>query len=80
MEERLAECHRVLKETGSIYLHCDWYAGHYLKVLMDKLFGYNRFINEIIWCYETSGKGKTHFARKHDTIFCIPKQRRILST
>jgi DNA modification methylase len=73
MEERLTECHRVLKENGSIFLHCDWYAGHYLKVMMDKLFGYNRFINEIVWCYETAGKGKKHFARKHDTVFWYSK-------
>ncbi len=48
MEPRLRQCHRVLRGTGSMYLHCDWHASHYLKVLMDKIFGEN-FQREIIW-------------------------------
>ena len=51
MAERLAECHRVLKDTGSIYLHCDPTASHYLKILMDTIFGARYFKNEIIWSY-----------------------------
>lgn len=47
MRERLEQCWRILKETGAIYLHCDWHAGHYLKMMMDELFGYNNFRNEI---------------------------------
>jgi adenine specific DNA methylase Mod len=47
MEQKLRECHRVLKNSGAMYLHCDWYAGHYLKVLMDKIFGESNFRNEI---------------------------------
>ncbi len=43
MEERVAECYRVLKDTGSMYLHCDWHAGHYLKVMMDRVFGDSNF-------------------------------------
>jgi adenine specific DNA methylase Mod len=39
MQERMIELHRVLKDTGTIYLHCDWHAGHYLKVMMDDVFG-----------------------------------------
>ncbi|MGI9012313.1 MAG: DNA methyltransferase [Nitrososphaeraceae archaeon] len=73
MEERLWLCQRVLKPNGSIFLHCDWHAGHYLKVLMDKIFGYERFLNEIVWCFETSGKYKSHFSRKHNTIFWYSK-------
>lgn len=48
MRERLEQCWRVLKPTGSIYLHCDWHAGHYLKVMMDEIFGYGNFQNEIV--------------------------------
>jgi len=68
MKERVMELHRVLKPTGSMYLHCDWHAGHYLKVMMDEIFGHNNFRNEIVWCYETAGKSKKHFSRKHDTL------------
>lgn len=57
MKERIIECHRVLKDTGLFYLHCDWHAGHYLKVMCDEIFGYNNFRNEIVWCY--SGGGHT---------------------
>lgn len=73
MQERLFDCYRVLKENGTMFLHCDYHAGHYLKVAMDDLFGYKHFINELVWCYETSGKGKKQFSRKHDTIFWYAK-------
>jgi len=73
MEIRLKECYRVLKPTGSIYLHCDWHASHYLKILMDRIFGYNNFRNEIVWHYFMGGKSKNFFARKHDTIFFYTK-------
>ena len=52
MAVRLLEMHRVLKDTGSIYLHCDPTASHYLKMLMDAIFGKKNFVNEIAWCYE----------------------------
>jgi len=74
MMERLQECHRVLKPTGSIYLHCDWRASHYLKMIMDEVFGYENFRNEIVWCYTGPSSPKMrHFARKHDTIFLYSK-------
>ncbi len=70
MRERLIELQRVLKPTGTIYLHCDSHAGHYLKVLMDELFGMNRFLNEIVWHYKTSsGAPNKWLHRNHDTIF-----------
>jgi len=69
MESRLRQLHRILKDTGSVYLHCDWHAGHYLKVLMDSIFDNKNFMNEIVWCYRTGGASKEHFSRKHDTIF-----------
>jgi len=77
MKERLIQCERVLKDTGSIYLHCDNHAGHYLKVMLDEVFGYNNFQNEIIWWYhDPSGQTKSRFMRKHDTIFFYTKNKK----
>lgn len=73
MAPRLLELKRVLKRTGSIYLHCDPTASHYLKLLMDAIFGTNNFRNEIIWHYRTGGVSKRYFARKHDIIFFYTK-------
>ena len=68
MAVRLLEMERILKSTGSIYLHCDDTAGAYLKLLMDAVFGRKHFVNSVIWNY-TGGGGKcTGFPRKHDTI------------
>ena len=68
MATRLIEMRRVLKRKGSIYLHCDSTAGHYLKVLMDSIYGKDLFRNEIVWCYTGPSAAKSHFPRKHDTI------------
>jgi len=68
LNARLFEMKRLLKKTGSIYVHLDWHACHYVKVEMDKVFGVDTFLNEIVWCYETAGKSKKTFSRKHDTI------------
>ena len=69
MAQRLAEMKRLLKNTGSIYLHCDPTASHYLKILMDGVFGAKRFRNEIVWCYTGPGSpGMRQFSRKHDII------------
>jgi len=73
MVERLIELRRVLKATGSVYLHCDPAASHYLKLLLDALFGVENFRNEIVWCYKTGGASHRHFARKHDLIFFYSK-------
>ncbi len=73
MRLRLQACHRVLKRTGSIYLHCDWRASHYLKMVMDEVFGDANFQNEILWCYRGGGVPKAAFASKHDTIFYYSK-------
>ena len=73
MTERMVELRRVLKPTGTIYLHCDWHAGHYLKVMMDDVFGHRQFLNEIIWFYKTGGATKTRWSRKHDTILFYAK-------
>ena len=68
MAPRIAELHRVLKPTGSIYLHCDPTASHYLKLLMDAVFGNRNFCNEIIWHYRKWPTGKYTFQRNHDVI------------
>ena len=69
MAKRLLPMRRVLKSTGSIYLHCDPTASHYLKLLMDSIFGARNFRNEIVWCYSGPGSPKMRqFNRKHDLI------------
>ncbi|MDD9850401.1 MAG: DNA methyltransferase [Gammaproteobacteria bacterium] len=73
MADRIAEMRRLLKPTGSIYLHCDPVASHYLKMILDGVFGANNFQNEIVWAYRTGGASKTRFARKHDIIFLYGK-------
>lgn len=73
MKERVVKMYDVLKDTGSFYLHCDWHASHYLKVMLDGIFGYRNFRNEIIWWYETGGIPRKDFSRKHDIIFRYSK-------
>ena len=69
MAIRLLEMHRLLKPTGSIYLHCDPTMSHYLKLLLDAIFGWKNFRNEIIWCYTGPGSPKMRqFSRKPDVI------------
>ena len=68
MGVRLLEMRRLLKDTGSIYLHCDPTASHYLKLLMDAVFGAGQFRNEIIWHYRKWSAGKYAFQRNHDII------------
>ena len=74
MATRLLECRRLLKETGSIYLHCDPTANAYLRLLMDGVFGKQNFLNEIIWHYgKTSNAAAKKFLRGHDTILFFNK-------
>jgi DNA modification methylase len=68
MEPKLRECHRVLKNTGTMYLHCDWHANAQLRILMDRIFGENNFRNEIVWCYSGGGLPQKDFPRKHENI------------
>ena len=70
---RLIEMHRVLKPTGSIYLHIDSTAHAWVKCLMDGIFGRKNFINEIVWTYKYGGRGKKSFGKKHDTILFYQK-------
>ncbi|MCY4108351.1 MAG: DNA methyltransferase, partial [Chloroflexi bacterium] len=69
MGVRLLEMRRVLRDTGSIYLHCDPTAGHYLKLLMDSVFSVDGFKNEIVWHYRRWTGKANRFQRLHDTIF-----------
>lgn len=74
MYENLMAIKSVMSETASIYVHLDWHVGHYVKILMDEIFGENRFLNEIVWYYETyQGTVKKYFPRKHDTLFLYTK-------
>ena len=70
---RVIEMRRVLKPTGSLYLHCDPTASHYIKALIDGVFGHRNFRNEIVWAYSGGGISKRHFPRKHDVIFRYTK-------
>ncbi len=64
MRERIEQIHRVLKNTGSFYLHCDYHASHYLKIICDEIFGYKKYINEIIWKRSLGSKGISNKPRK----------------
>lgn len=79
MAVRLVELHRVLKPTGSIYLHCDPTASHYLKLIMDGVFGPRQFRNEIVWkrtsSHNDASQGLTRYGRTHDVIFFYPKDK-----
>jgi DNA modification methylase len=73
MEPKLKECHRVLKETGSMYLHCDWHANHHLRVLMEKIFGEASFRSEIIWQRTSSHNDPKNFGNITDHILYFVK-------
>ncbi len=73
LERRLSEAHRVLKESGSIYLHLDFHAVHYARVMLDSIFGPDRFLNEIIWAYDYGGRPRDRWPRKHDNILWYAK-------
>ncbi len=71
-EPRLIEMHRILKDTGSIYLQCDWRLIYYLKIEMDSIFGFDNFRNEIVWNYATPSQSKT-FVKNTDRILLYTK-------
>ncbi len=73
MTQRIIEMHRILKDTGSFYLHCDPTASHYLKIILDEVFGRTNFLNEIVWSYQGTANPKKHFKRKHDIILLYAK-------
>lgn len=71
---RLCLMKELLSDQGSIYVHCDWHAGHYLKVILDDIFGKDNFVNEVIWNYhDPAGTVSDRYKRKHDNIFVYAK-------
>jgi len=78
MALRLFEIQRILKPSGSVYLHCDPTASHYLKILMDRVFGNENFRNEVIWCYDTAGRTKKYWNKKHDILLFYSKGAKFL--
>jgi DNA modification methylase len=72
MRPRCAALARVLKKTGSFYYHCDWHASHYVKVMLDQIFGENDFVNEVVWkrsgSHNDAKQGSKHYGRTHDVL------------
>ena len=66
---RLVLMRELLSEAGSIYVHIDWHVGHFVKLVMDEVFGRESMLNEIVWWYNSGGGTKRRFGRKHDTLF-----------
>ncbi|TAG85199.1 MAG: site-specific DNA-methyltransferase, partial [Bacteroidetes bacterium] len=82
LKERIQELHRILKPTGSIFVHCDWHANAYIRVsILDKIFGGGNFINEITWqratTHNDTKQGAKHFGRITDTIFLYSKDHKL---
>jgi site-specific DNA-methyltransferase (adenine-specific) len=73
LEPRLVEAHRVLAGNGTLYVHLDYREVHYVKVLLDAIFGRDAFLNEIIWAYDYGGRTRTRWPPKHDTILVYVK-------
>lgn len=73
MYERLTIMRELLSDSGSIYLHCDWHKSHYLRAVMDEVFGSNNFKNEIVWYYRRWNIASTSFATNHDTLLFYTK-------
>lgn len=73
MFENLMAIKSVMSDTASIYVHLDWHIGHYVKILMDEVFGEDKFLNEIIYGYRIQGISKQNFPKKHDTLFYYSK-------
>ena len=74
LKPRVMEMHRLLSPTGCLYVHLDWRTVHYVKVMLDEVFGQDHFLNEIIWSYRSGGVAKRWFARKHDTLLSYAKK------
>jgi site-specific DNA-methyltransferase (adenine-specific) len=73
LAERVREIHRVLAPHGSLYLHCDWRTTHHVRLLLDEVFGPERFLNELVWAYDYGGRPRDRWPRKHDTILWYAK-------
>jgi site-specific DNA-methyltransferase (adenine-specific)/adenine-specific DNA-methyltransferase len=75
LRKRLILMREILADDGSIYVHLDWKKGHYIKTIMDEIFGEHNFVNEIIWCYKEREMVKDQWNRKHDTIYMYGKSK-----
>ena len=73
MDPKMRECYRVLKPTGTFYLHCDWHANYRLRMMLDEIFGLSHFQNEIIWKRTTAHVDTKGFGHVHDTILRYTK-------
>ncbi len=73
---RFKEMYRLLKDTGSIYIHCDWRINHWIRCILDDIFGYDNFRNEIIWCYRWGSRHKKSWNKKHDNILFYSKSKK----
>lgn len=73
MYERLILLRELLSDKGTIYLHCDWHKAHHLRMLMDEVFGSDKFVNEVIWHYSGAGTPKGCWAKRHDNLFLYSK-------
>lgn len=76
LASRLMLMKDLLSDEGTIWVHLDWHAVHYVRILMDEIFGPDHFVNEIVWTYKSGGASKKHFARKHDTILVYSKTKK----
>ena len=70
---RMREAYRLLKPSGSFYFHIDYREAHYCKIMLDRIFGRENFLNEIIWAYDFGGRAKDRWPAKHDNIFFYVK-------
>jgi site-specific DNA-methyltransferase (adenine-specific) len=74
IKPHLVEFKRVLKQSGTLYLHLDHHWSHYVKVMCDEIFNSQNFLNEVIWAYDYGGRGKDRWPSKHDTILVYTKE------
>jgi adenine-specific DNA-methyltransferase len=73
MYDRIVLMRELLSEKGTLYIHLDWRTTHYVKLIMDEVFGTNNFLNSIVWCYKSGGAGDSSFSKKHDYILAFSK-------
>jgi DNA modification methylase len=73
LEAHLRAAHRVLRDDGSLYLHLDFHSAHHARLILDDVFGPERFLNEIVWAYDYGGRPRDRWPRKHDTILWYAK-------
>lgn len=73
LHARLVELHRVLGPAGTLHVHVDWRTVHHVRLLLDEVFGAERFLNEIVWAYDFGGRARDRWPRKHDSILWYAK-------